>query len=155
LIFLPFPKRKNHPASFIFFFSLFYKQKSQKKNALILFFVAKKAFFIFTKKHVTKEKQFMSKLSRPSRDSTLLKAAAAAVMTKPPSLSMAEVNAIDEDSVTDKTIKALLQKEIDLQVEIKAVQKEIDVLEKGLKPKNVEDDEDQGNILIQRSIAIF
>lgn len=63
------------------------------------------------------------------------------------SISMKEIEEINEDTVTDKTIKALLQKEIDLQLEIEAVQSEIKVLEQGANVKDGEEDsEEQGNL---------
>lgn len=75
--------------------------------------------------------------------------AATAATTIPviPSISMKEIEEINEDTVTDKTIKALLQKEIDLQLEIEAVQSEIKVLEQGTNVKDGEEDsEEQGNL---------
>lgn len=57
-------------------------------------------------------------------------------------LSMSEVENITVDSVTDDTILALLQKEVQLKLEIEAVQSEISVLEKGLDGEN--EDEDKG-----------
>ncbi|GAA5815502.1 hypothetical protein MFLAVUS_009014 [Mucor flavus] len=56
-------------------------------------------------------------------------------------LSLSEIEEINEDAVSDKTIKSLLQKEIDLTLEIEAVESEIAVLEKSLNKD--EEDEDQ------------
>lgn len=58
-------------------------------------------------------------------------------------LSMSDVNDINIDSVTDETILALLQKEIDLNLEIEAVQSEISVLEKDSN-NEAEDENSQG-----------
>lgn len=59
-------------------------------------------------------------------------------------LSLSEIEEINEDAVSDKTIKSLLQKEIDLTLEIEAVESEIAVLEKSLNKD--EEDEDQGKV---------
>ncbi|KAG2236548.1 MT-A70-domain-containing protein [Thamnidium elegans] len=55
-------------------------------------------------------------------------------------LSLSEIEEINEEAVSDKTIKSLLQKEIDLTLEIEAVESEIAVLEKSLN-KDEEDEE--------------
>jgi hypothetical protein len=55
-----------------------------------------------------------------------------------------DIEEIQLDEITDDTILSLLQTEIDLQVEIEAVQSQIVELEKGTNKE--EDEEDQGTM---------
>lgn len=53
---------------------------------------------------------------------------------------------IHEDTVSDKTLKELLRKEIELQLQIEAIQTEITQLEERLGTNNNEELDEQGKI---------
>lgn len=60
-------------------------------------------------------------------------------------LSSSGVDNIHEDTVTDKTLKGLLRREIELQQQIDAVQAEISQLEEQLGTKAGDDVDETGN----------
>lgn len=64
--------------------------------------------------------------------------------SSPPSIEVPDIDDINLDSVTDETILSLLKKEIDLQIELEAVQAQVSELEKGV---GKDDEEDEQGIL--------